>query len=34
MLGYGNKAINSMAERLNAKYNPSPDSYNMPEFCK
>jgi hypothetical protein len=30
--GYGDKVISTLAVRLNAKYNPSPDRYNITGF--
>mgnify|MGYP003389253404 CR=1 FL=1 len=27
--GYGNKVISTLAHRLNAKFNPPPDKYNI-----
>lgn len=30
--GYGNKVISTLAVRLNAKYNPSPDRYHLTGF--
>jgi len=33
-MGFGNKQIATLATRLNAKYNPPPDRYNIADFTK